>query len=377
MMSSFKEIELIRAEINGTYESEVKECLGRLKGLTENKEKRYWVIDVIINSISFTDFKIKESLIKDGIRTILGKSNFVLSVIPQKLVNNQTVIQVTPIRSVDDSTDSTDCLHIKTDEGNLLVASFASFTGEIEKDLIYCFEKVKQCLTRHNLEFGNVVRQWNYVGNILSSASGKTNYQVLNDIRSDYYNNSSFPNGYPAATGIGMDYPGIIIKIIAIKAYPDIHIVALDNPSQIPAYKYSERVLAGKTDLLTAQKATPKFERAKAIISNQSVTLFVSGTASIIGESAIGKDSPGEQTKTVLDLISQLISLKNLRSFGKDLSSVNLKCKSLWVYVKRQEDAPVISSIIESLLPGVPYLLAEADVCRDELLVEIEGIFEG
>ncbi|GAB1450806.1 hypothetical protein MASR2M47_08620 [Draconibacterium sp.] len=71
-------------------------------------------------------------------------------------------------------------------------------------------------------------------------------------------------NGYPAATGIGMNCGGIIIEFLAVQS-DDLKSFPINNPSQIAAHTYSKNVLAGEECML---KTTPKFERAA--ISNYS-----------------------------------------------------------------------------------------------------------
>ena len=44
------------------------------------------------------------------------------------------------------------------------------------------------------------------------------------------------------------------------------------------------------------------------------------------------------------------------------------------VYVKHPEDYPACRAICERRLPGVPALYLHADVCRPDLLVEIEAV---
>ena len=44
------------------------------------------------------------------------------------------------------------------------------------------------------------------------------------------------------------------------------------------------------------------------------------------------------------------------------------------VYIKHQEDYAKVRAVCEELLGELPTIYAEADVCRPELLVEIEGV---
>ena len=46
----------------------------------------------------------------------------------------------------------------------------------------------------------------------------------------------------------------------------------------------------------------------------------------------------------------------------------------LRVYVKRECDIPAVSTYMEEHYPAVPKHYLVADVCRPELLIEIEGV---
>jgi hypothetical protein len=50
------------------------------------------------------------------------------------------------------------------------------------------------------------------------------------------------------------------------------------------------------------------------------------------------------------------------------------KMALLRVYIKRQEDYAKTRAVCEARLDELPTIYAVADVCRPELLVEIEGI---
>ena len=142
----------------------------------------------------------------------------------------------------------------------VLLSSIASFQGNLAHDLDFCFKTSHQNLQNHQLGFGDVVRQWNFIGNITAEQIGENslvqNYQMFNDARAQYYNFDQFTNGYPAATGIGMDLPGVVLQTLAITSNPALKIIAIDNPWQIPAHQYSEKV-AGR-EAFVSSKNQPK-----------------------------------------------------------------------------------------------------------------------
>ena len=120
----------------------------------------------------------------------------------------------------------------------LISSDLFAGTGEQSKKV---FDKLKAILEKEGLDFSDIVRQWNYIENIvgvtLENKNLKQNYQIFNDIRSDYYKTSRFKNGYPAATGIGMNVGGVIIDFIAVSSSKNLSIHSIKNPHQVDAHR--------------------------------------------------------------------------------------------------------------------------------------------
>ena len=91
------------------------------------------------------------------------------------------------------------------------------------------------------------------------------------------------------------------------------------------------------------------------------------------GDAARGRR--GGQTRETLDNIAALISEENLCRHGLPGLGTSLDGLGLVrVYIKRQDDYAVIRDVCQPRLGELPTIYAVADVCRPELLVEIEGI---
>ena len=231
------------------------------------------------------------------------------------------------------------------------------------------FAKLDTLLSAYGFEVSDIVRQWNYIGNIVSYKDGKQNYQEFNDARSAYYAKSEWHNGYPAATGIGST-DGIIVGGIAFKKSNGTGIYPIDNPLQVAAHIYSKSVLIDND--ANAIKSTPKFERAKLIETDSGVYCFVSGTAAIRGEESVDPSSAKLQTIKTIENIEYLVSKENLVRFG--CKPYELKYAFLHIFIKHAEDYEAVKSVVEERCPQVATIYSVADVCRSELLVEIEGI---
>lgn len=235
------------------------------------------------------------------------------------------------------------------------------------------FEMVLEILRREGLTLDHIVRQWNFIGEILKMKEGFQNYQVFNEVRSEYYNKFRTVSGYPAATGVGMKHGGVFLDFCALKADETIKLKAVNNPGQVNAYDYGQQVLKGMANSTSALKHPPQFERGLLLANRTSNSLFVSGTASIIGQETIGKGDVEEQALVTIENIRNVADLKRIRHLtGKDDIGPG-KFSLLRVYIKKQEDFKTVKNICNDHFPGSPVIFIEADICRDDLLTEIEA----
>jgi len=239
------------------------------------------------------------------------------------------------------------------------------------------FEILEKVLAAEGMDFSHIVRQWNYVEDIVCKrtkpAGDRQNYQVFNDVRSTFYAHSHFKQGYPSATGIGANAGGVVLECIAIDADTSLQIVPLSNPQQQDAHLYSQEVLVGAPISSVPKKTSPKFERAKLVCDNQAGLVYVSGTASIRGQTTVGLGDVEAQTLTTIENIRELTSPENLKLAGFRAESEAEPFSYLRVYVKHAPDIPHVKNICEKAYGQIPSIYVVSDICRPELLVEIEG----
>jgi enamine deaminase RidA (YjgF/YER057c/UK114 family) len=238
------------------------------------------------------------------------------------------------------------------------------------------FERMRSSFGQVGVRFDQVIRTWLYLGGIVDAEGATQRYQELNRARSDFYHDISFLAGrrpagcngrvYPASTGIGTGERGIAISAIALATQrKDILAVPLENPRQTAAYDYSGDY----------SPRSPKFSRAMAVSCGTYATIFISGTASITGSETRHATDVAAQTHETLDNIAALISEENLCRHGLPGLGTSLDGLGLVrVYIKRQSDYATVRAVCEQRLGELPTIYAAADVCRPELLVEIEGI---
>jgi enamine deaminase RidA (YjgF/YER057c/UK114 family) len=224
--------------------------------------------------------------------------------------------------------------------------------------------------------FSDVVRTWFYLGGITEVEGRTQRYKELNRGRTDFYKGIRFYDSifhagdsslvYPASTGIGMTGPELAVSCTAFQTRrEDAFLVPLENPQQTPAYRYHAKY----------SPQSPKFSRAMALVLPDFLITWVSGTASIVNSESRHPGNIVKQTEQTLDNIERLIAPDNVAASGlpgggahfRDLAKVR-------VYIKRQQDFAKCRAVCERRLGAVPAIYAVADICRPELLVEIEGI---
>lgn len=236
-------------------------------------------------------------------------------------------------------------------------------------------ERLGSILAKAGTGFEHVVRTWFYLGNITGPDAASQRYMELNRARTDFYRDLKFcrslsepiiPQGlYPASTGIGMAGAGLVASCLSVQtARKDAFLVALENPEQTPAYAYPPR----------HSPKSPKFSRGMTLVLGEHAITWVSGTASIINsESRHGGDIV-KQTEQAIHNIQRLISAENFAFHGLNGFGARLRnLAKIRVYVRRQADFPTCKAICQSHFGSVPAIYALADICRPELLVEIEG----
>jgi len=247
------------------------------------------------------------------------------------------------------------------------------YHDDTRKAAAAAFDSVVGILAGEDMSLKNVVRQWNYIGEILKVEGGFQNYQIFNEVRSEYYEKYRTISSFPAATGIGMKYGGVFLDFCAVKADEDLRIMAVNNPNQVNAYEYGQQLLKGLTDKGKKVKKPPQFERALLMVNKSNLSMFISGTASIIGQETIGKGDVREQTMVTIENINKLTNAEYVSRILGNADLFRGRYSLIRVYIRNQEDFAEVSSICSNHFPEVPAIYIESDICRDDLLMEIEA----
>lgn len=206
------------------------------------------------------------------------------------------------------------------------------------------------------------LRMWNYLSAINSGQGERERYRrfcagrypVLAAMK-----RAGRP--FPAATAIGTR-PGDGLVLFAL--YGRRAGIQIENPRQVSAFRYPPRY----------GRRSPSFSRAMLLPWRNGARLMISGTSSIVGHTSVHPDDPCAQFACSMDNIAVLRdTAPRLWTSGPGWSGFELE--SATVYVR---DAAYLAMLRPAFLKYfgrvVPRVL-QGDVCRRELLVEVEALY--
>jgi chorismate lyase/3-hydroxybenzoate synthase len=223
------------------------------------------------------------------------------------------------------------------------------------------------------------LRLWNYLPQIRSRPpGGLSRYEVFNAGRFEGYlawsGSGEFGKRLAAACAVGHRGDDLVVHVLAGRR-PG---TPVENPRQTPAYRYSPRY----------GPLPPCFSRATSLADShrreRDPLAIIAGTASIVGEDA---RHPG-------DLHAQLREIHlNLACLSASISAEPSPCspsggiderataralsryRDLRVYVVEDAHLGEAMATLQRTFPRLERLeIASADMCRTELLIEVEGI---
>jgi len=164
----------------------------------------------------------------------------------------------------------------------------------------------------------------------------------------------------PAATAIGRCDGRRVLQVYWLAARePGL---AVENPRQLSAYRYPRQY----------GPQPPSFARAM-LPAGAGLPLLISGTAAIVGHASLHPGRVQAQVDETLANLQALVDAARVHAPGLPpaLGAGSL----LKVYVRQASDAAAVAErLARQLPPALPRLLLHAQVCRRELLVEIDGL---
>ncbi|MHB1320022.1 MAG: chorismate transformation enzyme, FkbO/Hyg5 family [Acidithiobacillus ferrivorans] len=206
----------------------------------------------------------------------------------------------------------------------------------------------------------HLLRVWNFLPDINGATHGLEHYRQFNIGRASSFithNRLSEESSIPAASAVGTSSANLVVHFLAGQHKS----VALENPRQISAYCYPKKY----------GPCSPTFSRGGWLKLDQQHALFISGTASIVGHDTLHIGDVAAQTQESIRNISAVIDEAN-HVAGHHLYALNTL--TYRVYFRNIADLTIIQSELNRLIaPATKMLYIQADICRAELLVEIEA----
>jgi len=233
----------------------------------------------------------------------------------------------------------------EVDQGNLKIASTEAYRRVIS---------VSQASG-----YPYVLRVWNYFSGINLGDGDHERYKLFCSGRARGVG-QAWEHGEPAATVIGRPSPSRWLHVIWLASKTPGQ--AIDNPRQTTPRDYPR----------SYGPDAPRFARGTLWrCSKRGSVLFASGTAAVIGASS----------QHAGDLIAQLDeTVRNLKTLLQEAAvraarPSKFDAGSLFMAYVRDETRQVeVREWLRQQFPNSPIMVIHGDICRSELLVEVEAI---
>ncbi len=213
----------------------------------------------------------------------------------------------------------------------------------------------------HHRDYPYILRMWNTLQDINLDQNGLERYRQFCLGRHEAltkHGDGAEEERYPAASAVGSTAGGLCVYFLAAKS-PGIPI---ENPKQVSAYRYPPQY----------GPRSPSFARGLVKTWSHGTDLFLSGTASITGHES------RHQGRLVAQVGKAIDNLKILIGAAKPASNIGFALgpgsSVLKAYIRHADDYREVRSILEQRLgKTIEIAYLQAEICRKELLFEIEG----
>ena len=208
-------------------------------------------------------------------------------------------------------------------------------------------------------------RVWNYLADINGESpewGGLERYRQFNAGRQDAFLASQrlTSGSVPAACALGLRSGPLTIAFMAgrLPAEP------LENPRQVSAWNYPADY----------GPRAPTFSRgALASLPGQQL-LFISGTASIVGHRTVHAGDAAAQTREAMANVAAVVDEANRSELQSAPQPYALTALDYRVYIRHAADFDAVLTELESTVGNnASVVYVQADICRADLLVEIEA----
>lgn len=206
-----------------------------------------------------------------------------------------------------------------------------------------------------------LIRIWNYLDAINEGEGDAERYRRFCLGRAAAVD-AEFNQTPPAATAIGHAHRIGKVQLVALCAQQPG--VALENPRQTPAWRYPRDY----------GPVSPGFSRGALLGDGRHTLLLASGTASIVGHRSLHVGDVVAQARESLANLNAL-----LEEGGRQESTLRFSLaqpQALRVYLRDPADLALVQAEMQAVaIPADRVVYLHGEVCRNDLLVELEGAF--
>lgn len=232
--------------------------------------------------------------------------------------------------------------------------------GGISGAAEHAYANLLTALPRHG--YPHLLRVWNYLDAITEGDGDDERYRDFCVGRARGI--GTIDTGtLPAATAIGRLDGVRVLQVYWLAARAPG--TPLENPRQVSAYRYPRQY----------GPQSPSFARAMLAADGAQLPLLLSGTASVVGHETLHGDCTLRQLQETFSNFDALIGAA--RQHRPALPARFGPGSRLKVYVHDAAEIPAVRAALATQLPaGVPYIVLNAEVCRPDLRVEIDGVHD-
>ncbi|TNF58075.1 MAG: hypothetical protein EP308_01115 [Burkholderiales bacterium] len=243
---------------------------------------------------------------------------------------------------------------VEVDEAPLDTAPGSS---RLEQASEQAYRQLFDLLDRQGLP--HLWRVWNYLPDIHGLEAGLERYRRFNLGRAKGFESAarSVVGRVPAACALGVREGPLSVAFLAGPSPA----VPIENPRQVSAFLYPRQY----------GPRSPTFARAALVHPPGQEWLFISGTASIVGHETLHPGDVAAQCRETVDNLEAVIAQANERRRAHP--SFRLDRLGLRAYVRHAGDLAAVRQVLDERCPDASLLCVQADVCREDLLVEIEA----
>jgi len=212
-------------------------------------------------------------------------------------------------------------------------------------------------------EYGHLLRVWNYFPGINHDSGGLERYRRFCRGRHEAFvaKGRLVADDAPAACALGTRSGPLVVYFLAARRAGK----RVENPRQLSAYHYPEQY----------GPRSPTFSRAMLASASPDALLFISGTAGIVGHETQHVGNAAEQARETVANVLAVIAEAREAGLRFAESGGRLSAKA---YLRCPEFLPIVrDALARGFGPATEMVFLQADICRTDLLLEIEAVYAG